>query len=164
MVKNCRHGNTFGLPCQHRSHPRLPCLTNLVLSGNRLRYFQLIHHSPLNTGDEDPGQEENTFGFYPSISSLDLLYPALEGLDLSANQLQDEFNPNIGHHSHLKWIWLRRNPELLKIPMEFAYLKNTRQFTELLIEDLPNLIEPPKEYQQVSLTHLLTYMRSRLRE
>ena len=164
VVKNCRHSKTFGLPCQHRSHPRLPCLTNLILSGNKLRFFQLIHHDPLTHGNEDPGKEENTLGFYPIISSLDLLYPALEGLDLSSNNLQDEFNPNIGHHSHLKWIWLRRNNELLKIPMEFAYLKNTRQFTELLIEDLPNLIEPPRDYQQVSLTHLLTYMRSRLRE
>ena len=163
VVKNCRHGKTFGLPCQHRSHPRLPTLTTLSLPNNKLQHFQLIHHPPLNEeSTEDPSSWEAKF--LTQISSLDLLYPALEGLDLGSNNLQGEFNPNIGHQSHLKWIWLKRNYDLLKIPMEFAYLKSTRQFTELGMEELPNLVEPPKEYQSVSLTHLLVYMRSRLKE
>lgn len=163
VVKNCRHGKTFGLPCQHRSHPRLSNLTTLTLSGNKLQHFQLIQHPPLEEDSiEDPSAMEAEFCSH--VSSLELLYPALEGLDLSSNDLQGQFNPNIGHLSHLKWIWLRKNHELQRIPMEFAYLKNARQFTELSMEDLPNLIEPPKEYQSVSLTHLLTYMRSRLKE
>ena len=163
VVKNCRHGKTFGLPCQHRSHPRLPTLTTLSLPGNKLQHFQLIYHPPL---DEDSTDDPSSWEaeFHSHISSLDLLYPALEGLDLTSNNLQGQFNPNIGHQSHLKWIWLKRNHDLQKIPMEFAYLKGTRQFTELGMEELPNLIEPPKEYQSVSLTHLLVYMRSRLKE
>ena len=162
VVKNCRHGKTFALPCQHRSHRRLPCLTGLHLSGNRLQYFQLLHHSPLETEGQNPAVDENRY--YTNISTLELLYPVLEGLDLSHNDLRDEFNPNIGHHSHLKWIKLGRNKELEKIPMEFAHLKNTRQLTELSMDHLPNLREPPPEYQNVSLAHLLTYMRSRLKE
>ena len=162
VVKNCRHGKTFGLPCQHRSHLQLPCLTTLNLVGNRIQYFQLIYHLPLDEETQDHGKDESKFQV--KVYSLELLYPALEGLDLMSNNLQEEFNPNIGHQSHLKWIRLSRNHNLLKVPMEFAYLKNTRQFTELSMEDLPNLWEPPKEYQSVSLTHLLTYMRSRLKE
>ena len=98
------------------------------------------------------------------ITSLDLLYPALEGLELSSNDLVGRFNPNIGHQSHLKWIRLQKNRQLEKIPMEFAYLKGMRQFTELVITDLPNLVDPPREYQSVNLAHLLTYMRSSLKE
>ena len=162
VVKNCRHGKTFGLPCQHRCHPRLPCLTSLNLVGNQIQYFQLIHHPPLDEETQDHRKDESKFQV--RVSSLELLYPALEGLDLTNNNLQEEFNPNIGHQSHLKWIRLSKNHNLLKVPMEFAYLKNTRQFTELSMEDLPNLWEPPKDYQSVSLTHLLTYMRSRLKE
>ena len=161
VVHHCRYGKTFGLPCQHRSHTRLQNVTTLQLSNNSLRHFQLLHHRPLEAEDEDPTEAERKFR---TISNLELLYPSLEGLDLVANCLQGEFNPNIGHQTHLKWIWLRKNQELEKVPREFAYLKNTRQFTELAIEDLPNLIEPPREYQSVSLTHLLTYMRSRLKE
>jgi hypothetical protein len=96
--------------------------------------------------------------------ALDLLYPALEGLNLSSNILKGKFNPNIGHQTNLKWIKLGDNEPLEKIPMEFAYLKNTRQLTELRMEKLPRLVEPPAEYQQTGLSQLLTYMRSRLRE
>ncbi len=162
VVRNCRHGRTFGLPCQHRSHTRLPCLTTLNLCGNKLRYFQLIHHSPIQQPDEDPGELEDTY--IPRVSILHLLYPTLEGLSLASNDLRKKFNPNIGYQTHLKWIWLSKNPELRAIPMEFAFLKNTRQFTELSIDDLPSLIDPPLEYQKVTLSHLLTYMRSRLKE
>ncbi len=50
--------------------------------------------------------------------------------------------------------------------MEFAYLKNTKQLTELRMDNLPALVEPPMEYQNsdAGLGHLLTYMRSRLKE
>lgn len=98
------------------------------------------------------------------VASLDLLYPLLEGLDLGKNKLEGMFNPNIGYQSHLKSINLSKNHYLEKLPMEFAHLKNSRLFTELSRNDCPNLVEPPKEYQNVSLTHLLAYMRSRLKE
>ena len=162
VVKCCLHQKTFGYPCQHSKHPRLPNLTNLKLSGNRLKYFQILYHQPLESDDEEPIEKDQKFD--PTKTSMDLLYPALEALELSGNNLQGEFNPNIGHQSHLKQIQLVKNPELQKIPMEFAYLRKTRQLTELQINDLPNLIEPPQEYQnkQVSINHLLTYMSSRL--
>ena len=164
VVKHCLHKKTFGYPCQHRKHSQLPNLTNLKLSGNRLRYFQLLYREPLESDDEEPIEKDQKFD--PNKTSVDLLYPALEVLELSGNNLHGEFNPNIGHQSRLKQIKLDKNQELQKIPMEFAYLKRTRQFTELQMNDLPNLIEPPPEYQnkEIKLNHLLTYMTSRLKE
>ena len=162
VVRNCRHGKTFGMPCQHRSHQHLPCLLKLDLLGNELSHFQLIHHPPLESEEEDAARRENHY--IPGVASLDLLYPLLEGLDLGRNKLEGLFNPNIGYQSHLKSINLSKNHNLEKLPMEFAHLKNSRLFTELSRDDCPNLVEPPKEYQNVSLTHLLAYMRSRLKE
>lgn len=161
ILKNCRHGLTFGMPCQHRSHRRLPFLSSVFLQRNKLKWFQLLQHPPGERG-EDPGEGEVAFS--AQASSQDLLYPVLEGLDLSSNDLQGLFNPNIGHQAHLRWIKLDGNQRLERVPMEFAYLKGTRQFTELSLCDLPNLVEPPKEHQQVGLNHLLNYMKSRLKE
>ena len=162
VVRNCQHSKTFGLQCQHRSHHNLPCLLKLDLLGNDLTHFQLIHHPPFESEHEDPAKEERRYRH--SMASLDLLYPLLEGLDLGKNKLEGEFNPNIGYQSHLKSINLSKNHSLEKLPMEFAHLKNSRLFTELSRDDCPNLVEPPKEYQNVSLTHLLAYMRSRLKK
>lgn len=164
VTHNCRHGKFFSLPCQHRTHSRLPCLANLHLTGNKLHHIQLFYHSPHNNQEEKFDNALKELEYIQGGTSLDLLYPVLEGLDLSKNQLLGTFNPNIGYQTHLKWIWLNQNTGLEKLPLEFSHLKNTRQFTELLLEDMHSLVEPPKEYQNVSLTHLLTYMRSRLKE
>ena len=160
VTKNCRHGMTFGLPCQHRSHRTLPFLSMLSLQRNRLTCLQLLQHQPARGGD--PGEEETVF--VTQSSSPELLYPVLEGLDLTSNDLRGIFNPNVGHQAHLRWIKLDGNHMLERIPMEFAYLKGTRQFTELSLCDLPNLVEPTKEYQLAGLNHLLNYMKSRLKE
>lgn len=162
VLQNCRHGKTVGLACQHRSHAHLPALTTMELSKNRITSLQLIRHS---SSDDytDFGKLENEYD-HKIAPVLDLLYPALEGLSLIGNNLEGRFNPNIGHQTHLKWIRLSGNPNLEQVPMEFAYLKNTKQLTELRIDNLPNLTEPPAEYQKVGLSHLLVYMRSRLRE
>ena len=162
VVKNCQQSRTFGMQCQHRSHHNLPYLMKFDLLDNDLKHFQLIHHPPLKSKDEDPGKEEEYYR--PGVASLDLLYPLLEGLDLGKNKLEGQFNPNIGYQSHLKSINLSNNHSLEKLPMEFAHLKNSRHFTGLARDDCPNLVEPPKEYQNVSLTHLLAYMRSRLKK
>ena len=162
VMKNCQQSKTFGMPCQHRSHRNLPYLMKLDLQDNDLKHFQLIHHPPLKSKDEDPGKEEECYRH--GVASLDLLYPLLEGLDLGKNKLEGQFNPNIGYQSHLKSINLSNNHSLEKLPMEFAHLKNSRHFTGLARDDCPNLVEPPKEYQNVSLTHLLAYMRSRLKK
>ena len=162
VVRNCQHSKSFGMPCHHRSHHNLPCLLKLDLLGNDIMHFQLIHHPPLESEHEDPAKKEGHYRH--GVTSLDLLYPLLEGLNLGNNKLEGQFNPNIGYQSHLKSINLSKNHSLEKLPMEFAHLKNSRLFTELSRDDCPNLVEPPKEYQNVSLTHLLAYMRSRLKK
>ena len=153
-----------GKPCQHRNHTRLDHLAILSLSHNRIKHFQLLHHPPYESLGDDPGKNEKEKKFQHCISSLDLLYPALENLDLSSNDLRDLFNPNVGHLTHLKSIKLDSNPKLEKIPFEFSYLKKSKDFTELSIRNLPSLVKPPKEYQDAGLSHLLTYMRSCLKE
>ena len=166
VVKYCRCpiDNFYGKPCQHRNHPRLNHLTSFHLSHNQIKHFQLIHHRPYEQKGEDPGDYPMEKAFQPSLSSLDLLYPAVENLDLSNNNLQGLFNPNIGHQTHLKSIKLHSNLELERIPFHFSCLKKSKDFTELTMEDLPKLYEPPKEYQMAGLSHVLTYMRSCLKE
>ena len=161
VLKSCLHDETFGHPCQHRSHHCLPNLTNLKLSGNRLKHFQILFYLPLDSGDVEVDVEAN---FAPT--NIDLLYPALEALELSSNNLRGKFNPNIGHQCHLKQIQLDANLELQELPMEFAHLRKTRQLTELKRNNLPKLTDPPQEYlnEQVSVNHLLTFMRSRLKK
>ena len=98
------------------------------------------------------------------ITALDLLYPLLKTLDLTNNKLVGMFNPSIGRQLHLQSIKLDRNHDLEFLPMEFAYLRKGRRLTELSMKDLPNLIQPPVEYQNEKLPHLLTYMKSMLKE
>ncbi len=162
VIRNCRHGGSVGQACQHRSHSHLLFLATIDISSNKLSYMQLIRSQPTENELQDFGKLETEYD--SKIGALDLLYPALEGLNLIGNQLKGKFNPNIGRQTHLKWIRLSNNPDLTGIPMEFAHLKNTKQLTELGMDQLPNLVEPPVEYQNVSLSHLLTYMRSRLKE
>ncbi len=166
VTNSCRYVDTFGQPCQHRVHTRLRCLNNLHLTKNKLQHLQLTHHKPhdSSSSDNDHGAKEKVYSV--NLASFDLLYPVLEGLDISCNDLRGMFNPNIGYQQHLQWIWLNGNDNLEMLPLEFAHLKNTRQFTELQFCDLPRLTDPPQEYRSdtVSLSHLLSYMRSRLKE
>ena len=160
--QNCRHGSSVGMACQHRNHTYLPYLQTLDVSHNMLKHVQLLRQ----TAEETPvdfGVREKVYDG-KIAPNLDLLYPSLEGLNVTNNQLLGKFNPNIGHQAHLKWIRLSDNRNMSEIPMEFAYLKNTRQLTELQMRNLDNLVEPPPEYKEVGLSHLLTYMRSRLKE
>ena len=164
QVCRCLVDTYEGKSCQHRNHPRLNNLTSFDLSQNRVKHFQLIeHHSHSQQNRKDPGELLVEKVFQPNLSSLQLLYPALENLDLSKNNLQGLFNPNIGHQSHLKSIKLNGNPELERIPYNFSHLKS-KDFTELSMSDLPKLCEPPVEYQGADLSHVLTYMRSCLKE
>ena len=164
-VCRCPVDTYRGNACQHRNHPRLDHLTTFDLTRNKIQHFQLIHHSQQSqrTG-KDPGHQPIEKAFQSSLSSLELLYPALENLDLSHNDLRDLFNPNIGHQTHLKSIKLGHNPELERIPYEFSSLKKSKDFTELDMSGLPKLHKPPAEYQTAELSHVLTYMRSCLKE
>ena len=166
VVKRCRCQipDFQGKPCQHRNHPRLDHLAFLDLSNNEVQHFQLLHHPPYESLGADPGNHPQEKEFQHNISSLDLLYPALENLNLSKNDLCGLFNPNIGHQTHLKSIKLDNNPRLERIPFQFSYLKKSKDFTELSMHGLPNLVDPPGEYAGAGLSHLLTYMRSCLKE
>ena len=165
-VRSCRcpMENFEGKPCQHRNHVRLSHLTSLNLGHNRIEHFQLIHRRPYDHHAGDPGNHPLEKAFQASLSSLDLLYPALENLDLGENNLHGLFNPNIGHQTHLKSIKLHSNPELERIPFQFSCLKKSKDFTELTMSNLPKLYEPPVEYQKADLSHVLSYMRSCLKE
>lgn len=169
IIQNCRHHMSMGLACQHRAHTHLPYLAAIDLSNNQLTHMQLTRQQPADKY-VNFGQLEKEYD-HKITPALDLLYPTLEGLNLSSNNLKDTFNPNVGHQKNLQWIRLNDNRCLEKIPMEFAHLKTERhskntkqQLTLLHMENLPLLVDPPKEYQQVPLSHLLTYMRSRLKE
>ena len=163
MSRNCRHTKAKEPNCLHRNHIQLPNLRSMDLSGNKITHMQLLHHQYADH-QVDFGKMEQSYD--PKKVSIDLLYPALEGLNLVNNNLMDEFNPNIGHQRYLKWIKLSGNHCLERIPMQFGLLKNG-QLTELSMDHLPNLVEPPAEYRDVKigmLGSLLTYMRSRLKK
>ena len=160
--RRCYHDNTINV-CMHRSHSSLQYLQTAQLSGNCFKRFQLIKCS-LKQTTQDPTMDEIVFR--QKCSVLDLLYPSLKGLDLTQNCLEGTFNPNIGHQRQLQWIRLSKNPQLEKLPLQFALLKNSRKLTEIRIDNLPNLIEPPPEYHsaKIEAVQLLTYMRSKLKE
>ena len=160
--RRCYHDSTTNV-CMHRSHSSLQYLQTAQLSGNCFKRFQLIKCS-LKQTTQDPTMDEIVFR--QKCSVLDLLYPSLKGLDLTQNCLEGTFNPNIGHQSQLQWIRLSKNPQLEKLPLQFALLKNSRRLTEIRIDNLPNLIEPPPEYHSAKIEagQLLTYMRSKLKE
>ena len=161
IQRRCYHDCTTNV-CMHRSHFSLQYLQTAQLSGNHFKRFQLIKCS-LKQTTQDPTMDE--IAFRQKCSGLDLLYPSLEGLDLTQNCLEGTFNPNIGHQRQLQWIRLSKNPQLEKLPLQFALLKNSRRLTEIRIDNLPNLIEPPPEYHvKLHTGQLLTYMRSKLKE
>lgn len=161
ITQNCQ---LDGLACQHRAHTYLPHLVTLVLSNNRLTHMQLIRHQPadksVNFGDSEKVYDHKIF------PTLDLLYPSMKNLYLIRNDLVGTFNPNIGHQKNLEVIHLSDNALLEKIPMEFGYLKKTKKLCEFCMKNLPKLVDPPPEYQKVTVTlhSLLTYMKARLKK
>ena len=164
IQRRCYYDNDSS-QCLHRSHTSLQYLQTLKLSGNQIRKIQLMK-ATLKRNTEDPTRHE--FDFIPNSEfvSFNLLYPSLEGLDLTDNDLQGTFNPNICRQTQLKWIRLSNNRHLEELPLQIALLKNTRRLTQIEISNLPNLIVPPKDYQdqKVQTGQLLTYMRSRLKK
>ena len=139
--------------CHHRVHKKMKNLVIIDLAHNQLKHFQLIQSK----------QADDTLHSAVDRSQLDLLYPELENLNISNNRLQGCFNHNIGYQSQLKSITLSGNVELEELPMEFAYFKKSKKFTQLLLHNLPKLRDPPKEYHD-KFRSLLSYMNSRLKK
>ena len=156
MIQHCRMlGNQYQ-QCYHRSHKEMRSLTAINLANNQLKHFQLMQSLEL---DNRPVDRHSM-----SYSQLDLLYPELENLNISHNCLQGCFNYNIGYQSQLKSITLSGNAELEELPMQFAYFKKSKKFTQLSLYNLPKLRDPPKEYHENKLRTLLSYMSSRLKK
>ena len=147
--------------CEHRNHDRLPNLTSLNVRVNRLSQFQVLAHTLPTKGAPNFGAEEKTYVEEDFV----LLYPSLENLDLSLNHLQGKFNPNVAHLGKIKSIQLRGNEHLQEIPYELGHLKRLRDFTELDLRDLPELVQPPKEVLKDSMCQqILTYLAAGFRE
>ena len=104
----------------HRSHSSLQYLQTPQLLRNGFKRFQLIKCSLKQT------TQETTIDEIAFRQKCSLPYPSLQGLDLTQNSLEGTFNPNIGCQSQLQWIRLSKNPQLEKLPLEFALLKNSQ--------------------------------------
>ena len=161
MIRYCRMVGAQDQECRHRTHRDMKNLTIIDLAYNRLRHFQLMQWLELDTGSMKINQSETAS--IQSYSQLDLLYPELENLNISNNCLQGCFNHNIGYQSQLKSVTLGGNVDLEELPMEFAYFKKRKTFTQLSLNNLPKLRDPPVEYHN-RLRPLLSYMSSRLKK
>ena len=161
MIQHCRMVGNQDQECRHRIHKDMKNLTIINLAYNQLKSFQLMQFVELDRSSLRIKQLENT----PTLhySQLDLLYPELENLNISHNCLQGCFSHNIGYQSKLKSITLSDNVELEELPMEFAYFKKRKTFTQLSLSNLPKLRDPPAEYHD-RLRPLLSYMSSRLKK
>ena len=161
MIQHCRMVSNPDQECRHRIHKDMKNLTIINLAHNQLKSFQLMQFVELDRGSLRIKQLENI----PTLhySQLDLLYPELENLNISHNCLQGCFSHNIGYQSKLKSITLSDNVELEELPMEFAYFKKRKTFTQLSLCNLPKLRDPPAEYHD-RLRPLLSYMSSRLKK
>ena len=161
MIRYCRMVGAQDQECRHRTHKDMKNLTYIDLAYNHLRHFQLMQWLEIDTGSMRIKQSETIS--IQSYSQLDLLYPELENLNLAYNRLQVCFNHNIGYQSQLKSVTLSGNADLEELPMEFAYFKKRKTFTQLSLSNLPKLRDPPVEYHD-RLRPLLSYMSSRLKK
>ena len=161
MIRYCRMVGAQDQECRHRTHKDMKNLTYIDLAYNHLRHFQLMQWLEIDTGSMRIKQSETIS--IQSYSQLDLLYPELENLNLAYNHLQVCFNHNIGYQSQLKSVTLSGNVDLEELPMEFAYFKKRKTFTQLSLSNLPKLRDPPVEYHD-RLRPLLSYMSSRLKK
>ena len=161
MIQHCRMVGNQDQECRHRIHKDMKNLTIIDLSYNEMKHFQLMQFLELSRSLLRIQQLDSI----PTLqySRLDLLYPELENLNISHNQLKGCFNHNIGYQSRLKSITLSDNVELEELPMQFAYFKKRKTFTQLSLHNLPKLRDPPAEYHD-KLRPLLSYMSSRLKK
>ena len=125
--------------CGHKKHTNLKNLSFLNLKGNNLCQFTLRN-------DKDSAKGS-------------LIYPELEWLNLSNNQLCD-VDANIGEQKHLATLNLSNNHNIKSLPLELSNLINTLSLLE--IKSLPNLTDLHlKKYQ--TTRQMLSYMKSKMK-
>ena len=134
VVKHSSH-------CYHKSHINLEKLIALKLNKNDL--CVLNFQSSLDT------------------SGNTLKFPELEFFDLSDNDLCGSLDENIKRQQYLTALFLSGNPRLMYLPLELSYLSNT--LSTLVLDNLPELIDPPKEYHSAPTKRLLSYLKSRVK-
>ena len=127
----------IGSKCPHRSHTSLQHLSNLYLSGNRLLNME-----------------------FAAANGTTSLYPELNVLNLSANELYGTLSPSVQLLSNLFHLDLSDNIQLESIPMELSSLYGSLFYLKL--GNLPNLRDPPKEYHDLPVNNLLSYMKLRM--
>ena len=132
--------------CLHKSHATLKNLTFLSLKGNKLQHFPF---------KSDTDTESNS-----------LIYPDLEWLDLSNNELCDQLSPSVGQQKHLRSLVLSGNRNLKSLPLELSYLSNTLSL--LQVDGLSHITDSHlREYQSnqssKELLKLFSYMKSAMK-
>ena len=125
--------------CSHKKHTNLKNLSFFNLKGNDLHHFTLRNDTDSTKGS--------------------LIYPELEWLYLSNNQLCD-VDANIGEQKHLVALNLSNNHNLKSLPLELSKLINTLSLLE--ISSLPNLTDLHlKKYK--TTRQMLSYMKSKMK-
>ena len=132
---------THSSHCYHRNHINLEKLTVLKLEKNFLGVMN--------------------FKCSLETSNRVLKFPNLEYLNLSNNDLCGELDDNIKYQRCLTTLCLSDNPQLRYLPFELSCLSDT--LSTLILDNLPELIDPPKEYHSVPVKRLLSYFKSRLK-
>lgn len=127
--------------CYHKTHTSLNNLKDLEINGNLFQQFTFIDDSQNAGGGKH------------------LRFPELRKLDLSNNQLSDQFDANVGLQKHLSTLILNDNPNLKSLPLELSDLTN---ILYLKLDNLPSLTDPPKEYIS-DCKSLQLYMKSRMK-
>ena len=130
--------------CCHKSHTSLEKLAYLKLTGNKIRTMRL-----------------KSSDLVVNPNQIKLKFPNLETLDLSNNQLDHQLDVNIKYQKCLNTLILSGNYTLTRLPLELSLLSNTLKL--IILDDLPNLRDPPREYQTAPLKRLLSYLKSRLK-
>ena len=127
----------IGSKCPHRNHTSLQHLSNLNLSNNRLFFMQ-----------------------FAAANGATSFYPELNVLNLSANELFGTLSPSVKVLGNLFHLDLSDNVRLEAIPMELSSLYGSLFYLKL--GNLPNLRDPPREYHDLPVNNLLSYMKLRM--
>jgi len=138
-IKSIEIYDPCSFSCIHKNHTNLNNLTYLLLKDNCLCNIAFENSSLAGKND--------------------LKFPALKTLDLSNNQL-NELDASIGKQKSLRTLHLNGNVGLKCLPLELSYLSDT--LNSVMLHDLPNLNDPPKEYHKPP-NKLLSFMKSRIK-